>query len=137
MSDGNNNEIEIEATPDENEKKEIIPDENEIEKKETITGDDPLTYSQIYYRTNKKRQLDYVSEKKRCECGAVIARISWARHLRTKKHLSNIRHNEFVEDCKNGKYADHPKYKNLVPVVINGVTRIVQSAPKNARVGHT
>ena len=52
MSDGNNNEIEIEATPDENEKKEIIPDENEIEKKETITGDDPLTYSQIYYRTN-------------------------------------------------------------------------------------
>lgn len=97
MSDNNNN------NNNENENDQVKNDELSIDDKDK---EKKLTYSQIYYRNNKKRQLDYVREKTRCDCGAVIARISWAKHQRSKKHLSNIRHNKFVEDCKNGLYDE-------------------------------
>ena len=60
------------------------------------------TYSQTYYSQNKERIKEYVKEKTKCECGAVVARVNMARHKRTKLHETRLKHNEYLDDVKNG-----------------------------------
>uniref|UniRef100_A0A6C0C6Y9 Uncharacterized protein n=1 Tax=viral metagenome TaxID=1070528 RepID=A0A6C0C6Y9_9ZZZZ len=61
-----------------------------------------LTYSQKYYSENKERLLFRLSEKTRCECGTVLARVNMAKHRRTAKHENNMRHQKYLEDVKKG-----------------------------------
>lgn len=65
------------------------------------------TYSQIYYRDNKDKLLAYVKEKTKCDCGTILARINMARHKRSDKHFNKLKHNKFLEECKNnGEKSD-------------------------------
>lgn len=56
------------------------------------------SYSKRYYRKNREKLLNYVKEKTRCDCGCVVARISLAKHRRTKKHENRLKHYQFLED---------------------------------------
>jgi len=43
------------------------------------------------YREENKEKIDkYRKEKIKCECGAIIRRDSYSKHLKTNKHLKNI-----------------------------------------------
>ena len=61
-----------------------------------------MTYSQKYYDENRERLKKYVTEKTRCSCGTVVARVNMARHMSTAKHENKMRHLQYLEDVKNG-----------------------------------
>lgn len=62
-----------------------------------------LSYHQIYYSENKEKIKQYVNEKTRCDCGAVVARVNMARHKRTKLHENKLKHLKYLQDVENGK----------------------------------
>ena len=48
-------------------------------------------YNAEYYKNNKNILRKKASERVECSCGVKVVRCSYARHLSTKKHVTNLK----------------------------------------------
>ena len=56
-----------------------------------ITKEIKSKFNNINYNKNKNKLLSNMKEKINCKCGITISKINLYRHLKTKKHLNNIK----------------------------------------------
>lgn len=64
--------------------------------------DENLSYHQKWYRQNKERHLAYLLTPIYCDCGAVVSRNHFNRHMTCKKH-ERWEEDQPVERSKNIK----------------------------------
>lgn len=57
-----------------------------------------MTYAKEYYQENKERQLGYLKEKTRCDCGKILARGNLSRHRLTPLHANRMKHIAYINE---------------------------------------
>jgi len=53
---------------------------------QNISNNQPLSYAQKWYQKNREKHLQSMKQKIYCDCGSLITKHLFKRHLESKKH---------------------------------------------------